>query len=296
MKLRKSADYHRHEFLLLAEDVYREFAAPLPPMHVDSDQLIALALNLGGTYVEIIHSLDIDPSSVLIDCEISPIPGGASNEFESRLLRASGDLFRTCQASLGVDGDRQSFFCSQWKPLASLTAADLLLEAQALVEPLKRWTQAGLHEDHLQEAVEARAWASSNSSADSAPWREAFFATVEAIGASRTPVEGDGGDTASTMNVEIACSGARFSAIHSVAMPHRLTLELPICQAATDSGGVTRLLRFNRQISRNECAAFSIARHGDPVVFACAVDLEGLGTTALRERMNEVAAFAGQPN
>jgi hypothetical protein len=296
MKLRHSAADHRQDFLRLAEAVYREFSAPLLPMHVDSDRLIALALNLGGTYVEIIHSLDIDPSSVLIDCEISPVPKGASNEFEFLLLRASGELFRTCQASLGVDEDRQSFFCSQWKPLAPLTAADFLLEAKALVEPLKCWIHAGLHEDHLQEAVHARALVSLNLSADSALWREAFLATVEAIGASRAPVEGHGGDTASMINVEITCNGARFSAVHSVAMPRRLILELRLSEAATDCGAMARLLRFNREISRNECAAFSIAQHGASVAFACALDLEGLDATALRDRMIEIAAFAGQPN
>ena len=142
----------RLNFLRLAEKIQRELCSPSFPLHFECDPSIALALTLAGTNVEITHSLTSDPASVCIDTQLEALPSGAIDVFEARALCANHELFRALQASLGVEADGRTLFCSQRKPLASLTAADLLGCAKALAGPLRLWARTALPDACSREA------------------------------------------------------------------------------------------------------------------------------------------------
>jgi hypothetical protein len=282
----------RRAFLQLVEEIHRELALPLPAMHLESDDSIAVSLDLGDAPFEIIHSLTRNSSSVLIDCAVGPAPDDALDESGYRLLRASGELFRTRQASLGVDAARQTLFSSQWKPLASWTAADLLAEASALAGPLRAWARAGLHEDHLPGIPGAGTPTSLIANGDCIYWRRISRAIVESMAAKQVAAEDRGGDAGPMAAIEIAHDEVLFSAVHSFEAPRRLTLELTLGPAADLPAGETALLlRLNRELSRGDCAAFSIDPLRDLVRFACALDLEALNGESLKQRMTELAAL-----
>ena len=290
---------HRGDFLRLAADLHRELAAPLPPMHLESEETVAARLNHGDAPFEVIHSLALHPSSLLVDYEVGPVPEGVVDEIHSWLLRASGELFRTRQVCIGIDDDRQAVVCSQWRPLSSLAATGLLVEARAWAAPLRRWASAGWHEEPLSEIVEASASSPWNSTEVSADWRQGYRAVVESLGVDRARAGGArNSDVDPIAEVELFFERTRFTAVHSLAEPHRLTLEVALGQgSACPVGTAARWLRLNRELSRGECAALGMHRQRDLVIFACAVDLEGLSVTALQERMADITGWiAGSIN
>ncbi|VTU32119.1 hypothetical protein SRS16CHR_05022 [Variovorax sp. SRS16] len=282
----------RQAFLRLAQEMHRELAVPVPPIHLESDDSMALSLDLGDASIEIIHSLTRNSSSVLLDCEVGRVPHGPADASEYRLLCASGELFRMRPASLGMDAVRQAIFCSQWRSLVSLTAADLLAEALALARPLRDWVRAGLHDDHWPGVLGTCTRCSSTTSDDAVHWRRVFRAAVESLGAGRAPAGDHVGEAGSSVDVEIIHDGISFSMAHSLEAPRRLTLELTLGPCADLPAGETALLlQFNRELSRDDGAAFSVARQRDLMRFACALDLEALGTESLRRRMTELAVL-----
>ena len=291
MLLDRSLTDPRQAFLRLAEDLHRELATPVPPMHIESEACVALSFDMDGGHVDVLHSLADNPESILLDCEIGPVPADSSGEFESRLLRAGGELFRTLQACLSVDEQRQAVVCSLWRPLSSLEPIGLLVDAKALAGPLRAWAGAGWHVAHLLAIVEAAS--ESRLARDGCTdQRRAFNAVVDALGA-----KGRGDEIRSMVEVELVHEGIRFSAVHSLAQPQRLTLELPLGRAAAGHpiGAMARWLRLNRALARGQCAAFGMAPQQDAVVFACAMELEGLSPEALQERMAEIASSRNEP-
>lgn len=292
---RQSAD-HRQAFLRWAEDLHREFSTPVPPMHIESEACIACSFAVDGGRVDLLHSLTHDPASILLECEIGSVPACTADELGLLLLRGSGELFRTRQACLGIAEERQAIVCLQWRRLSSLAATAVLAEVRALTGALRGWADANWHEEILPGIVEADMAETPRSGDGFVDWRRTFDVIVEAAGAECVRTKDRKGDDAPMVGVVLVHEGIRFSAVHSMTEPRRLTLEMPLARegAICPPGATTDWLRLNRELARGDCAALGMTRKKDLVVFACAMELEGLDAPVLQQRMAEIAAWRGE--
>lgn len=139
-------DEYRIAFLDLVDDVCSELGYPPRGEAPESDEALAMEMELDGVPFAVVHMRHTFRDKVLIECRFGTIPQDRAVPVMMRLLQLNRGFSDVGERAFGIDPDKGEVIFTTTKDLVTATGASLLATMTEMTWQARQW-----HADYFLE-------------------------------------------------------------------------------------------------------------------------------------------------
>jgi hypothetical protein len=142
----------RNDFFVLVDDVCKELGYPPRPSRPESDEVVAMEMELDGYPFAVVHSIITASDCILIECRFGALPAENREAILYRLLHLNYALADAGASAFSLDAESNQILYTNNCELSTHTGKTLLGAMTQMSWQARQW-----NENHFLEAKEKSA-------------------------------------------------------------------------------------------------------------------------------------------